>query len=188
MTGLIDTFWRHFLVLTNFIRNEVKSRPYWPGGGERSGTSEAGPGRPEAWSGWVPELGRALQSVPPTPAPVGASGARFAVRTSAFQGAGWTRYSLPLPTRYTHPGYPPGTIPHPYTSPPHHTGHPSHVLYSTFWDTVGEPRGSRTQPVSRVRDRLYTVIYRYTGLHGRLTGFSLRINCFTEVRTCFTEV
>ena len=59
MGGLFDTFWRHFVILTKFPKNEVKSRPYWPGGGY--GT----PGR-------TPR--------PPTPALLlRASGARFAV-------------------------------------------------------------------------------------------------------------
>ena len=33
MTGLMDTFCRHFVVLTNFTEYGPVSRPYWPGGG-----------------------------------------------------------------------------------------------------------------------------------------------------------
>ena len=60
MTGLFDEFERHFVVLTNFIENEVNSRPIgqeagFPG--EGPGDSGAGPGAQR--SGWSPGAGRA---------------------------------------------------------------------------------------------------------------------------------
>ena len=54
-----------------------------------------------------------------------------------------------LPSLYTHPVYPPGTIPHPHTHPvPTHAGTMStraDTGNTQFGTPVGEPRGYRTQ-------------------------------------------
>ena len=86
------------------------------------------------------------------------------------------RYWTPvLPTRYTlpvyPPGYPPSTHPARHAHRPAMPVHPRACTYGHFWTLVGEPRGSRTHPGFRSQDTKYTVIYRFTGLHGRLTGF-----------------
>ena len=66
----------------------------------------------------------ALQHVPPTPAPPGASGARFAVHASASQLAGYRVLPSLLPTRYTHPGTHPIPMPVPTPrGPPRHRVH-----------------------------------------------------------------
>ena len=98
---------------------------------------------------------------PPTPAPVGLpgpaplSGLRFTVMDPGY------RYVPVLPTRYTHPAYPPW-----YRTQPSRTvaascttlsGHPRTCTYDRFWTPEGEPRGVRTQPVlgSQAGSNLY---------------------------------
>ena len=75
--------------------------------------------------------------------------------------------------RYSPPHYPPGISTPGTPLVPVRRSHGSHVTagtgtgatgactYGCFWTSVGEPRGIRTQPYFRVRDRLYTVIYSY---------------------------
>ena len=79
---------------------------------------------------------------------------------------GWVlpRYSPPS----THPVYPPSPV-HPSTV--QCSLHVHGARNSRFWDTVGEPRGTRTHLGFRVPDWLYTVIEVAAVLHGRLTGF-----------------
>ena len=117
---------------------------------------------------------------PPTPAPC--RGLRGPLRCLGLPRAvqGCTRYSThPVPTRiptqYTHPA--PSTVPH----GSHVTAGTVRVTsgtctYDRFGHPVGEPGGSRTHTGFRVPGRLYTVIYRIRGLHGRLTEF---YDCFT---------
>ena len=71
MTGLMDTFRRHFRVLTNFTEYEVKSRPIGPEAGFARGEgldSEAGPGSPQGGLEWVVQgFGRPVQLLPTHP-------------------------------------------------------------------------------------------------------------------------
>ena len=96
---------------------------------------------------------------PPTPAGVGP----FPAVTGAHQVLSASRVGrdpvLPpgTPTPYTHPG----TIPVPVHLPTHvrHAG--TDCSYTRFRDTVGEPRGARTHPVSGSQAGL-TSILRFT--------------------------
>ena len=83
----------------------------------------------------------------------GAYGARFAVRACSSGKAvpGWVPgIALPVPTRYTRPCTHPDRTQDPSSSvTPRVTtgrGTPGTCTYDQFRDTVGEPRGSRTQP------------------------------------------
>ena len=164
MTGLLDIFQRHSTVLTKFLRNDLKSRPYWLRGGIREGPAPGrGQGHRPGPQGGCRSRPAAVPRVPyiafspraPGPQPthsshIVASGARFAGwGTSSSSGAG-----LPV--------YPPSTHPVPIPTLPctkltvQYT-----VPYTRFWDPEGEPRGIRTQPVLRVPDWLYTVICQY---------------------------
>ena len=122
MTGLFDTFWRHFALLTNFTGNEVDSRPFARGG--RSWSREGPAGGPTGPGGW--DQGRTgergsvrVQDVrtpePTHSSPYRASGARSAgsgVLLEQLDPWRWVPVlPLPVPTRYTPPLYPPG--PHP---------------------------------------------------------------------------
>ena len=109
MAGLMDTFRRHSVVLAKFPGNDLNSRPYWPGGGfpgswgQVQGAVATGPRRGGTWDQRAPEL-----QDHPTPAPAGLPGARSAVlhlSPSSVAGCTWDPV---LPTRYTHPYYPPG--------------------------------------------------------------------------------
>ena len=114
-----------------FARGEVSSQ-------------RSGPGRPLGLEWWGTDLGRTRPPDHPLRTPAGSYGARFAVwDPPCEQRAGWV---LPraLPTRYTHP-----VIPHPGTprtrTPPCTTRLPAGT--PVFRTRVGEPRGTRTQPV-----------------------------------------
>ena len=160
MTGLFDTFQRHYAVLTNFPGNKLESRPYWPGGGYCPGSTREGrradrPGPAGVGAGVTVPRGRCSQTTHSSP--TGASGARFAV-WPPLSGCG----TSVLDPGITHPVYPPGTthpvpIPHPVpTTRDHRTGVPERTN-SRSGHPVGEPRGSRTQP--KYGPRL--VIYSY---------------------------
>ena len=91
-------------------------------------------------------------------------------------------YVLVLDPGITHPVYPPGTtlpIPVPGTTYPLTHG-PATMFVpgdSQFGHLVGEPRGSRTQPVLTSRTGNNDVLEVNAGSHGRLTGF---MTVFTE--------
>ena len=57
--------------------------------------------------------------------------------------------------------------------------------YTRFWHAVGEPRGLRTPLVYGFLRLNMTVSWDWDGLHGRLTGFSLR---FTDVLLSLVSV
>ena len=147
MRGLLDTFRRHFVVLTINMRNEVKSRPYWPGGGPGEE-----PGRYPAGVPTGPRRGgfRAHWVFRPYTHPLRPlQGLRGPLRWCRTSLSGWvgTRYSPPS----THPYYPPGyTPPVPRTRcTPHReqaVRRPCSSSNSSFGTVAGEPRGSRTQP------------------------------------------
>ena len=87
MTGLFDTFRRHYAVLTNFTEYDVESRPYWPGGGNPSPPADQRPegAGPACWVGRM-QGGRSrgrYADTHPLQAPAGPSGARFAGICSA---------------------------------------------------------------------------------------------------------
>ena len=104
------TFRRHYAVLTNFIRNVMESRPYWPGGGERAqnqgvpGTGRTGP------EGWV--LGTRAGAAPQT---THSASLQEATGPASLSEAPLSRVlgDPVLPSRYTHPvptyPYPAGT-------------------------------------------------------------------------------
>ena len=129
MGGLFDIFRRHFVVLTKFYRNDVKSRPF---AARRDPGQRSGPRKPQrGWSGWswVPGITHGYRVThegvgprlpnPPTPARW-ASGARFAGWGSGTSARGqWLGSTPPVyppciptlvhpgtPTLYTHPGTP----------------------------------------------------------------------------------
>ena len=56
MTGLLDTFRRHYCVLTNFTGNEVESRPTAARGGTREPVPAGGGKGDRAPQGWVPDV------------------------------------------------------------------------------------------------------------------------------------
>ena len=145
MTGLIDTFRRHFGVLTNFQENEVKSRPY----GQEAAFARGAPGSarhgqdraPEGWVrtsvGAVPQTthSRVLQTLP---GPASLSEAPLG------RGRPWRWVTRYYPPWYTHPGTIPRPYTHPWTTPRPLAGHGTHCSYTRFWRSQGEPRGSRT--------------------------------------------
>ena len=122
MTGLFNTFWRHFVVLTNFSVNEVESRPfgrrwaiqgYIPGralqGTDRARRVGIYPSRP-------PSAGSRVQSPVTThSSPCRASGTRSAVTGDFLARRLGSAWDPVLPTRYTYPArttrspYPPRT-------------------------------------------------------------------------------
>ena len=155
MRGLFDIFRRHFAVLTNFIGNEVNSRPFgrrwaflrvYPREGPRGH-------RPGPQGGDIPVPPTVSRDTRPDP---------MTTHSHPLQGCpgpASLSWGLPravlgswvvpvLPTRYTHPA-----VPYPVPSVPSHTElmHHTAVLsttstctYDRFEDTVGEPRGTRT--------------------------------------------
>ena len=140
------------MVLTNFIGNEVESRSYWPRGGilrgDQGGTCRVLTGPRRGGSPSPPPNMWYSGPMPTHSAPCRGYGARSAGMGPPFA-AGWVPGIAPS-------YYPPG-IPHPGTTPvyPPCTA-PRRalaviVMHSTqnsrFRDTVGEPRGVRTQPV-----------------------------------------
>ena len=78
MTGLIDTFGRHFAVLTNFIEYVMESRPYGQEAAFLGSQVQGGPGDRPGPAGVVPgsrtAAGSSEHTSPPLQPPAGASG------------------------------------------------------------------------------------------------------------------
>ena len=172
MTGLIDIFWRHFVFLTNSIEIEVKSRPYWPGGGEQGQVQGEGlQGHRPGPEGGTWDCGRALHPDPTHSSPCRASGARSAGSGLRFQ-AGWVvpGIALPVPTPYTRPWYHTQPVPYPARTPvPVHVRHAGTDCSNTRFDLgVGEPRVVEHTRISRVLT-VFSTTRVLTVLHGIMT-------------------
>ena len=134
-------------VLTNISRNDLNSRPYWPGGGYSRGPAPGrAPGETDrAPQGWVQGRPPPPYSTPgPIPthsSPCRASGARFA-------GMGTSPGSWVVPRYSTHPV--PTQSPYPCCTPSRAqcSLHVHGARYSRFWRSVGEPRGLEYRRVS----------------------------------------
>ena len=153
MGGLLDTFWRHFVVLTNFIEMRPESRPYCPRspatyqGGLQGRPGPGGVGRGMGGRTWGRSRGRCRQTT--HSAPCRGYGARFAVCPPLGLGT-WHVAGYPvLPTLDTHPVYPTLVLPGTATPavdmlvPGTNTvcGTAGTCTYGRFWDGLGEPRG-----------------------------------------------
>ena len=129
MTGLFDTFGRHFAVLTKFLEKGLESHPIGQGGhskGPGQGGDQGSPTGPAGWSRSRPRptVTPELQDHP-LRAPAGPYGARSAVldlspSSWVVPGSTPSLYPPGIPTLYTHPGYTP--VPHPSMSLPAVTG------------------------------------------------------------------
>ena len=128
-------------VLTNFTRNDVESRLYWPRGGMRAGpsTREGWLARPTGSEGWVLGHASTLQSPPLQPLQ------GFRARSAGIAGFLARCRRLGSTPRITHPVYPP-QYPYPARTPSRLqcSLHVHSARYSGFWTSVGEPRGMRT--------------------------------------------
>ena len=117
MTGLLDIFGRHFVVLTNFLEIEVNSRPI----GQEAAICEVlyreGPAGPDRARRVVQDCPRRLRSSEhwdhPLQAPAGPSGARSAVPALSSSKACWLG-GYGAGYRYSPPRYPPV---YPYLGP-----------------------------------------------------------------------
>ena len=113
MTGLLHTFCRHFVVLTNFMENEVKSRRSDPLAQSPAREGLQAPTGPGGWVGGLGDPGNG----PVRPAfithplrPCRAYGTRFAGYGSLLEQLDLVAGYPVLPTRYTHP-YTPSPVP-----------------------------------------------------------------------------
>ena len=123
----------------------------------------SGPRRPRGPEWVVPGLGRTSQDQyakgSPTPAPTLPLQGRarslcslVLLRLSAVVGWLGTRYTLRYTHPYTRPQYPPGAIPSAVHRCYRVPGTVRACAYDRSGPVLGEPRGSRTQPVFRVPD------------------------------------
>ena len=113
MTGLMDIFRRHFVVLTNFSIYLAESRPYWPRGGYCPGSTREGHGvdRPG------PKGGCGRPSYPDHPLqPLQGFRGPLRCQDTSPRAACWVVPGIapPVPHPYTRPG------PYPVPAAPHH--------------------------------------------------------------------
>ena len=143
------------LNLALLLRGGTREPPPPGGRGVATGPRRGGfRGLPGIWFA----KGSVLPCIRPTlpcrggPAPCGRWSAGTDLSASRWLGV----HTPALPTRCTHPVYPPWYPPGPsHTELMHHTtvaGTPRTCTYDRFGDSVGEPRGVRTQPCFRVPD------------------------------------
>ena len=155
------------------MENEVKSRLYWPGGGiPRVLTAKRAPEAQRAGVGGQGPSSRRYVRPAPGPPLRSLQGlrARFAVLGLPSSSKAWVLGGYRYSPSITHPVYP--GVPYPPRTTRARTTRTAVVTARcvTFGTRVGEPRGMRTHLVSGSQDQLYTVIDRFTGLHGRLTA------------------
>ena len=168
----------------------------WGSPSQRSGPRKAH----RAWSGWG-GAGRAPTGPTGTlhpdhplhtpcrgvPGPASLSGLALGLSDPARWVPG---IALLLPTRYSPPWYTPGTHVRLTVVPGTVWVTPGTCTYDRFWDTQGEPRGLRTQPVIRVPG-WFILLRRFTRpfdwvLTEFRTSFTVSRTCFTVFRTSFT--
>ena len=145
-------------VLTKFLRKEQESRPYWLGGGVCSRRYREGhQGAPTGPEGWY-RTSRDAVHRPPTPAPPGASGARFAVCAPLSSGTSSCSVGPVLPTGIPTRYHTPLPVPAAVHRRCHAAGTWCTCGNSCFGHLVGEPRGLEHSRIMGPRLDIYSYL------------------------------
>ena len=190
MTGLLALFGRHFVVLTNFLVKEAKSRRIGPEAAfQGPSTGRATAGGPTGPGGWDWDRPRRRTpgdaSSPPDHPLQPLQGLRGPLRCLGTppRAAGWVpgiTPPAPTPVPIPHPYTLPLTPPYPHTTTVHHTL--TACTYGRFGIPVGEPRGVEYQLSLGSQAGILLYLGFTRPFDWVLHPF---YHCFTEFSTCF---